>query len=274
MGGDISLQTVEYNTPLKINGVTVTFVPAGHVLGSSQIKVEGKSGVTVFTGDYATLENPTCAPFEPVRCNTFITESTFALPIYKWENPEIVFFEINEWWKKNASENKTSILFCYSLGKAQRVLSGLDENNGKIFTHKTVEHLNYCYRKSGVKLPETMMLDNNILKSDLKGSIVIAPQSALTESWVLKTENISTGFASGWMHLRGFRKRNNIDRGFVLSDHADFDGLNYAVKSSGASKILVTHGFTSQYVRYLNDSGFDAQELNTSSHDNPDSYNL
>lgn len=263
LGEDISLQTIDYNNPLKINGVTVTFIPAGHILGSSQIKVEGKSGITVFTGDYAILENPTCSPFESVKCDTFITESTFALPIYKWENPESVFQEINKWWRENTLENKTSILFCYSLGKAQRVLSGLDESIGTIFTHTTVEKLNYCYRKTGVSLPKTTILNNNIQKSEYRGSMIIAPQSALSENWVLNTDEISTGYASGWMHLKAFRKRSNVDRGFVLSDHADFNGLNYAVQSSGASKIMVTHGFTSQYVRYLNELGINAEELST-----------
>lgn len=263
LGNDIRLQKVNYGEDIYINGVKVTFFPAGHVLGSSQIRLEFGGEVWVISGDYKTDEDFTCAKFEPVKCTHFITESTFALPIYKWCPQQELFDEINTWWKRNKNNGVTSIIFGYSLGKAQRVISGLDDSIGPIFTHGAVENVNEAYRNSGIKLPPTKYIgavdDNEIFD----GAIIVAPPSADNPLWIKKFKHYSTAFASGWMQVRGNRRRQNIDRGFALSDHADWNGLLYTVKETGAEKIYVTHGFSSSFVKYLCESGYDAETVET-----------
>ncbi len=198
-----------------------------------------------------------------VRCNTFITESTFGLPIYKWCAQKEIFDDINNWWKQNIKEGKTSVLFGYALGKAQRLISGLDSSIGPILTHSAVENINNCYRESGVNLPGTTYLgeinDINIFKE----SIIIAPPSGDSPVWMKKFENVSRAFASGWMQVRGTRRRRSLDRGFPLSDHADWNGLINAIKETGAEKVCVTHGYVSPFVRWLKENGWDAYPLKT-----------
>lgn len=263
LGSDISLETYEYGEEIKINGVTVSLHPAGHLLGSSQIRVEYRGSVTVFTGDFGTTENSTCAPFEPVKCDTFITESTFALPIYDWDAPEKISLQINEWWRKNRKNDETSLLFGYSLGKAQRLLSMLDETIGPVFVSSPVDRMNSCYRAAGVVLPETQLVERGKEKLDEAGAMVIAPQSGGSEVWLERLGEFTTGFASGWMMVRGRRRMGNIGRGFVLSDHADWKGLLATVEATGAEKIFATHGFSQQFTRYLRDKGYDAEPLET-----------
>lgn len=261
LGKKINLQTIEYGEILNINGIKVSFHPAGHILGSAQIRLESDNEVVVVSGDYKTEEDKTCQKFEPVRCNTFITESTFGLPIYKWSCQKEIFDEINSWWKQNIKEGKTSILFGYSLGKAQRIISGLDPAIGPILTHGAVEDINNCYRENGINLPVTTNLENLNDKGILKESIVIYPPSGDNILWMRKFENVSRAFASGWMQIRGKRKWRSVDRGFALSDHADWNGLISAVKETGAENICVTHGYISPFVRWLNENGWNAFPL-------------
>ena len=261
LGKKINLRTIKYGERLSINGINVSFHPAGHILGSSQIRLEFANEVVVVSGDYKTGEDFTCQKFEPLRCHTFITESTFGLPIYKWSPQNEVFDEINDWWRQNIKEGKTSVLFGYALGKAQRLISGLDSTIGPILTHGAVENISNCYRESGVDLPITTdpakITDKNILKE----SIVIAPPSADNQLWMKKFENVSRAFASGWMQVRGARRWRSFDRGFVLSDHADWEGLISTVKETGAEKICVTHGYVSPFVRWLKENGYNAFPL-------------
>lgn len=261
LGKKINLQTVKYGEIVNINGIKISFHPAGHILGSAQIRLEFDNHVVVVSGDYKTGEDFTCQKFEPVRCNTFITESTFGLPIYKWPPQKEIFNEINNWWKQNIKEGKISILLGYSLGKAQRLISGLDPTIGPILAHSSVENINNCYRESGINLPHTTCLEKIKEKNIFREAIIVMPPSANNSLWMEKTENVSRAFASGWMQVRGTRKWRSIDKGFILSDHADWDGLINTIKETGAENICVTHGYVSPFVRWLNENGWNAFPL-------------
>lgn len=252
-----------YGEVLVNNGVSISFHPAGHILGSAQVRIEYKGEVWVVSGDYKLTPDATCAPFEPVRCNYFITEATFGLPIYRWPDPMEVFGEISDWWRRNQARGKASVIFAYSLGKAQRVLNGVDRNIGPIFTHGAVERLTQAYRESGIDLPPTTYAGSVTNKKEFAGSLIVAPPSAQASTWLRRFGPQSTGFASGWMMVRGARRQRAIDRGFVLSDHADWPELLTAIKSAEADTVYVTHGFSEEVVRYLKETGTDAEELKT-----------
>jgi len=258
-----TISTLKYGETLDINGVAVSFHPAGHILGSAQVRVEYKGEVWVVSGDYKLTRDATCAPFEPVRCHYFITEATFGLPIYRWPPTAQVFEEINSWWRRNQEREKASVLFAYALGKSQRILNGIDRSIGPIFTHGSVEHLNRVYRAAGVDLPETIYAGDVKNKKDFIGSLIVAPPSAQASTWLRRFGSQSTGFASGWMMVRGARRQRAIDRGFVLSDHADWPELMTAIRQSEAETVYVTHGFAPEVVRWLNENGTNAVPLKT-----------
>ena len=257
------IATQRYGETRDINGVKVSFHPAGHILGSAQVRVEYKGEVWVISGDYKLTPDPTCAPFEPVKCHHFVTEATFGLPIYRWTPPEQVYEDINEWWRRNIEREKASVIFAYSLGKSQRVKAGVDASLGKIYTHGSVERLTEAYREAGVQLPETTYAGSVKNKKDFVGSLIIAPPSAQASTWLRRFGPQSTGFASGWMMVRGARRQRAVDRGFVLSDHADWPELMAAIKASEAETVYVTHGFIEEVVRYLNETGINAVPLKT-----------
>ncbi len=261
LGDEGKIETLAYRETTFINGVRVSFHPAGHVLGSAQIRVEYKGEVWVVTGDYKLMPDATCEPFEPVKCNFLITEATFGLPIYRWQPTEFIFEEINDWWRKNQSDDKVSVIFAYSLGKAQRVMNGIDRSIGKIFTHGAVERLTEAYRETGVDLPETKYVGAVENKKEFAGSLVVAPPSAIGSLWLRRFGKHSTGFCSGWMAVRGARRRKAVDRGFVLSDHADWTELQTAIKEANADTVFVTHGFIEELVRWLNENGQHAVPL-------------
>jgi putative mRNA 3-end processing factor len=260
--GDIQVDSLEYGQRVVHNGVTISLHPAGHVLGSSQVRMECGGEVWVASGDYKVEPDKTCVPFEPVACDTFITESTFGLPIYRWEPEQQVFDEINRWWRANAEEGRCSVVFAYAFGKAQRILSGLDPSIGPIVCHGAVEPLNRVYRASGVVLPETRMV-GDVDKAALRQALVIAPPSAAGSPWMKRFGDYSDAFASGWMQLRGARRRRSVDRGFVLSDHADWPGLMGAIRATGAEHVIVTHGSIPVMVRWLCQNGLDAKGFET-----------
>jgi putative mRNA 3-end processing factor len=256
--GDIRLDTLPYGESVVHNGVTVSLHPAGHVLGSSQVRMECRGEVWVASGDYKVEADATCAAFEPVRCDTFITESTFGLPIYRWQPQQTIFSDINDWWRANAQEGRASVLFCYAFGKAQRILAGIDAGIGPIICHGAVEPLNRAYRASGVPLPQTRMVTDVADKAELRRALVIAPPSAGSSPWMKRFGEYSDAFASGWMLLRGARRRRAVDRGFILSDHADWPGLMQAIGATGAERVIVTHGQVPVMVRWLRQNGLDA----------------
>jgi putative mRNA 3-end processing factor len=257
------IATQNYGKVTSINGVKVSFHPAGHILGSAQVRVEYKGEIWVISGDYKLTPDATCEPFEAVRCHNFITEATFGLPIYRWSPTEQIFDEINTWWRRNQEKEKASVLFAYALGKSQRVMNGIDRSIGRIFTHGSVETLTRAYREAGVDLPPTTYVGSVSNKKDFVGSLIVAPPSAQGTTWLRRFGAHSTGFASGWMMIRGARRQRAADRGFVLSDHADWPELNQAIKASGAETVYVTHGFAPEVVRWLNETGINAKVLKT-----------
>jgi putative mRNA 3-end processing factor len=264
LGDEAQIETRRYGEASLLNGVKVSFHPAGHVLGSAQVRVEYKGEVWVISGDYKLMPDRTCAPFEPIRCHHFITEATFGLPIYQWQPTGLIFEEIDQWWRRNREKGKASVLFAYALGKSQRVLNGIDRSIGKIFTHGSVERLTQAYRDHGVDMPATTYAGAVMDRKEFAGSLVIAPPSAQQAvGWLRKFGSQSTGFASGWMMVRGARRQRAVDRGFVLSDHADWPELLTAIASAEAETVYVTHGFIDEVVRYLNESGQNAVPLKT-----------
>ncbi|QVL33779.1 ligase-associated DNA damage response exonuclease [Telmatocola sphagniphila] len=257
------IQTVNYGEVLHQNGVQVSLHSAGHVLGSAQIRVEYRGEVWGISGDYKLAPDPTCTAFEPVRCHTFVTESTFGLPIYRWESPATIFASVNSWWQQNRTLGRASIIYAYSLGKAQRLLAGLDTSIGPIFCHGAVKTVNQDYRDSGIPLPPTQKAEAKRKATEWQGALIIAPPSAMGTPWVRKFGDASEAYASGWMAVRGTRRRRGVDRGFVLSDHADWPGLLSAIAATGAETILATHGSTAVLVRWLREQGLQAQPLRT-----------
>jgi putative mRNA 3-end processing factor len=263
LGADISLETLSYGETINHHGVTLSLHPAGHVLGSAQVRLEYQGQVWVASGDYKLDADGTCEPFEPVRCHTFITESTFGLPIYRWIPQTELFADINTWWQRNAANQRTSVLFCYALGKAQRLLSGLDPSIGPIIAHGAMAPLNQIYREAGVSLPSTQNAADIADVAQLRKSMVLAPPSAQGTTWMKRFGDYADGFASGWMHLRGPRRRRGLDRGFVMSDHADWPGLQQAIAATGAQRVFVTHGQVEVMVRWLTEQGLQAQGFST-----------
>ena len=244
-----------------INGVRVSLHPAGHILGSAQVRLELNGEVWVASGDYKTDPDPTCDAWEPVRCHTFITESTFGLPIYRWPAPSSVFADVNDWWRENAAAGRASLLFGYGLGKAQRLLAGLDSSIGPILVHGAVDRMTALYRQAGIALPPTEYATP--AKGVATGAIVVAPPGVDGSAWARKFGAHSTAFASGWMLVRGARRRRSVDRGFTLSDHVDWPQLLQAIRETGAERVLVTHGFTGPVVRWLREHGLQADALAT-----------
>lgn len=263
LGESISLETVGYNEERVINGVKVSLHPAGHLLGSAQIRVEYKGEIWVVTGDYKLGVDPTCEEFVPVKCHTFITESTFGLPIYRWKNDSEIFADINSWWASNAEQNITSIIFAYALGKAQRLIAGLDASIGPIYTHGSVENMNDSYRECGIKLPNTTYLLSEQDKSKFSKAMIIAPPSFDNPGSLKRFKKKARAFASGWMQIRGRRRNRSMEKGFVLSDHADWPGLHQAIESTGAENILITHGYTQVLSKWLTEQGYNALPLET-----------
>ncbi|MFO1328400.1 MAG: ligase-associated DNA damage response exonuclease [Rubrivivax sp.] len=265
--GDIALQPLAYGEPVSLGGVRVSLHPAGHVLGSAQVRIEHRGRVWVASGDYFVSghdeHNATCPPFEPVRCHCFITESTFGLPVYRWPPQRQVLAAIDRWWAANAAAGRASLLLGYSFGKAQRLLAGVDARIGPIVVHDAVEDVNAAYRAAGVVLPATQRLSGLKDRTRLRGALVVAPPGASTGPFARALGERQDAFASGWMRLRGTRRRQGLDRGFVLSDHADWPGLQRAIAATGAERVIVTHGYEAVMVRWLQQQGLQAGSFRT-----------
>ncbi len=264
LGNEATMHSLAYGERLQVGGAIVSLHPSGHLLGSAQVRIEVGGEVWVVSGDYKREPDATCAPMEPVRCDCFITESTFALPIYRWRPQSELFAEINAWWRANQQAGRTSVLYAYALGKAQRVLAGLEPTIGPILAHGAVMRMLPPYRAEGIDLPPVLYAGSESSRAHRGQALVVAPPSASgMPGWLRQFGATSEAFASGWMLVRGARRRRAVDRGFVLSDHADWDGLLDAVAESGAERVGVTHGYTGVLARYLRDKGMDAFELPT-----------
>jgi len=260
--GNITVSGKKYNETFSINGVQFSFHPAGHVPGSSQIRAEYKGEVWVFTGDYKTQADGISTPFEPVHCHTFITESTFGLPVFQWEDPKKTHESINQWWAVNQAEKTTSLLMGYSLGKVQRLLKHLDPSIGKIYTHGATEHMTEVLRQF-IDFPQTELMTRDTTKKEIEGNLVLAPPAVMGRAWMKKLGRVSTGYASGWMAFRGARRRRAVDRAFVLSDHADWSGLLSAIKATSCENVITTHGYIELFAQYLNEQGWNARTQKT-----------
>ena len=261
--GPNNYQALDWYETIFKNGVSISFFPAGHIIGSAQVRVAYKGEVWVVSGDYKTEDDEISTAFEPVKCNVFITESTFGLPIYQWKKQAVIFDEMKTWIRENKAADKTSVFIAYSLGKAQRILQPLAETGIPIYAHGAVYNVQQALINSGWDLPLVNRITPETTKEDLKACIVIAPSSAEGSPWMKKFYPFSTGICSGWMQVRGNVRRKNADAGFALSDHADWDGLLSAVKATGAQKVYATHGFQSAFSRYLNEQGIEAGEVKT-----------
>ena len=262
IGQDISIESMPYNEKRIINGVTVSFHPAGHLIGSAQIRLEYKGEVVVFTGDYKVKNDNLTIPFEPVKCHTLITESTFGLPIYKWQSEAKLQEQLQHWIGQNQQAGKTSVLFGYSLGKAQRLLK-LVEDVDDIYVHRAIYNTNQVIEQAGIALPHYQLLDGYFDKKEIDQKILVLPPALLDSKMMKRIPNPATAICSGWMQVRGNRRWRGVDAGFAISDHADWEGLLQAIRSSEAEQVYVTHGYQASLTKYLNQIGISASELIT-----------
>lgn len=261
--GDIALDTVRYNEVRQIGGARVSFHPAGHVPGSAQIRIAVGGEIWVVTGDYKLEADGLSEPYDQLRCHAFISECTFGLPIFRWHPQADIAAQIAGWWRDSTADGRTAVLGAYSLGKAQRLLTLLDPAQGPILCHPAIDATNAVLRAQGYPLPPTVRATAEVTVRTHPGALVIAPPAAMAGSWLKRFGPVSTAFASGWMALRGVRRRRAADRGFVISDHADWAGLNAAIAATGADRVYVTHGYTDVFARWLRDRGLDARVLAT-----------
>jgi putative mRNA 3-end processing factor len=261
--GEGTYQTVEWGETTMINGVNVSLYPAGHIIGSSQVRIEYNGEVWVFTGDFKVENDGLSGAFEPIKCNVFITESTFGLPIYKWKKQAVVYNDIQNWVRANQEADKASVIIAYSLGKSQRVIEAVSEITDDIYAHGAVYNMQQTLINAGHSLHSVKRVEADIPKSAYRKAVIIAPSGAEGLPWIKRFTPFSLAICSGWMQVRGNARRKNADRGFVLSDHADWDGLNWTVKETEAEKVFVTHGFQSAFSKYLDESGIPAAEVKT-----------
>ena len=262
LGQEISLQILNYGEKLSLNQAKISLHPAGHIPGSAQVRVEVNGEVWVVTGDYKTEPDKTATPFELVKCHGFVTETTFGLPIYNWKPEKELMQEMRDWWHLNQADRRPSLLFGYALGKAQRMIAGIADGSAPILVHGAVHNMNQACRSTGVDLPTTKFV-TEATKEELEIALVVAPPSAFGTPWMPRFKNSSTAFASGWMSIRGARRRRGVDRGFVLSDHVDWPALLQTIKETGAETIWTTHGYAHPVARYLTELGYNAHPLET-----------
>lgn len=258
MNADAEFEFLPYRDSITIGGVKVSFHPAGHILGSAQVRLEHRGRVVLVTGDYKLGDDPTCQNWEPVRCHLMVTESTFGLPVYRWQPEHETAAAINRWWIENRDEGKCCVLYGYAVGKSQRLLAGLDPGIGPIYTHGAVEKGTEAYRRTGVAMPQTTYVGSITGKHDWTGGMVVAVPSAHGTPWMRKFGRVSTAMASGWMAVRGSRRRRSVDRGFIVSDHVDWPTLLEAIEACDPDQVWVTHGYSAVVARYLNEQGRDA----------------
>jgi len=265
LGEAAMMRPVEYEQELRFGAVTVSFHPAGHILGSSQIRLSCDGEVWVVSGDYKLQTDPSCLPMQALACDTFITEATFGLPVFNWPETGLVANEIISWYEKGLSENATNLLFAYSLGKSQRLIMELIKAKpslaNSIVVHRSCAALNHIYRCHGIDIPDLPVAEDDIALKDCVGRLIISPPTTEGARWTRGLKNKTSALASGWMMMRGTKRRRLVDRGFVVSDHADWPGLLNAITRTNASRVLVTHGYEDSLSRYLNEIGVSSSEL-------------
>lgn len=261
LGMDIAIQELEYGEVITVNGVRISLHPAGHIIGSAQIRMEYKGEVWVVSGDYKLTADSISVPYEAVRCHSFVTESTFALPIYRFPSPVRVFDEVNKWCKQNTSAGLNTVLLAYALGKSQTLLKHLEAETGPVFLHGAVANVNAALNEIGFRfIGERITTETD--RKTVRGAVVVAPPSVLGSPWLKKIAPYRIALCSGWMQLRGTRRRRGVDRGFVLSDHCDWQQLNDAVAGTQAETVHVTHGYETPFARWLRETkGLQAYEV-------------
>lgn len=262
IGMDIKVQGIAYNEPIIVNNVKVSLHPAGHIIGSAQVRLEYQGSVTVISGDYKIQDDYLSTPFEPIKCDVFVTESTFGLPIYNWSSVEQQNEQLRQWVAQNQSDNRTSVFIGYSLGKAQRIMKAV-EGVAPLYVHSSIGRLNEAYERVGIQLPDYEIID---LREDIKRvnkGIIILPPSLLDSNIIHRIPNMANAICSGWMQVRGARRWRSADAGFAISDHADWRGLLDAIKATEAEKVYVTHGRTNILARYLNEIGISSEDVKT-----------
>lgn len=262
IGPHIHVIGLAYDTARIINGVTVSLHPAGHIIGSAQVRLEYKGKVVVISGDYKIQDDGLSTPFEPVKCHEFVTESTFGLPIYNWKPIPVLNQEMQQWISYNQSIGKTSVFIGYSLGKAQRIMQAV-KDMGNIYVHYSIQKLNEAYKAVGITLPDYQTMDMRESLKHLDQQIVILPPSLLDTHAIKKIPNMAYAICSGWMQVRGARRWRSADAGFAISDHADWSGLLAAIKATEAEHVYVTHGQTASFSKYLNEIGISSSVVTT-----------
>jgi putative mRNA 3-end processing factor len=264
MGEGAVVQGAAHGERIRLGDAIVSFHPAGHILGSAQVRIEAAGQVWVISGDYKRASDPTCLPFEPVRADVFVTEATFALPIYRWPEPPAVAADVMAWWERNRQAGVASLLFCYAMGKAQRLLAELARLTDRtVLVHGAVAEMTDLYRAQGVAMLPTARVAEMPARRSYAGELVLAPLSAGGTTWMRRFGSRETAFASGWMRVRGTRRRKGYDRGFVLSDHADWPALLRTIEETGAARVLATHGYTEELARFLREQGREVGVLAT-----------
>jgi putative mRNA 3-end processing factor len=266
--GEQHYQSHEYGEGFALGDAWVSLHPAGHILGSAQVRIESQGRCWVVSGDYKRDPDPTCAPFEVLPCDGFLTEATFGLPVYRWDPIEETIADLISWWDECRTQERTAVLFCYALGKAQRLLAelaralpGAGWEDRPVFLHGAMAMAVDIYREAGVRMLHTELVAEQGRRGDWSNALVLAPPSAAGTPWLRRFGRASTAFASGWMRVRGNRRRRSLDRGFVVSDHADWPSLLRTIRETGAKQVLATHGNTDALVRFLHEDGVDAQAL-------------
>jgi putative mRNA 3-end processing factor len=255
--GPVSIEPLEFGESRLINGVQFSFHPAGHILGSAQVRVEYQGEVWVVSGDYKLENDGWSEPFESVKCDTFISECTFGLPEFQWRPQFEIFAEMNEWWRQNQTAGRVSILAVYALGKAQRVLRGLDEGIGPIYCHAAIENVNDVLQTQGVKFPDHLRLRPKYKLNELRGALILVPPVSLGDYLIKRLGEQALGVVSGWAVRAGFAQKYPGASGFQLSDHADFAGLNEAVLASGAQRLIPVHGYVKEFGEYWKGKGME-----------------
>ena len=263
MGQHARIRGLAFGESVDVNGVHVSLHPAGHILGSAQVRAEYKGEVWVISGDYKVAPDVTCASYEPVPCHTFVTESTFAQPVFQWESQEISFAKIHDWWRQNQAENKSSFLFAYALGKAQRLLAGLDQSVGPVYVHRDIHAVNELYRRSGIDLPAAKVPNHEMTQEDWGRSLILQTPAARWKQGFPHLGHYSNAFVSGWMMLPNSSHERRVHTGFALSDHADHRELLGAVAATGADRVFVTHGYIDEFITELKSLGYEAIAMRT-----------
>jgi putative mRNA 3-end processing factor len=255
-----SVQAVGYGESVAIDGVTATFHPAGHVLGSAQIAVERKGRRIVASGDYKNVADPTCAPFQLVPCDVFITEATFGLPVFRHPDPDAEIAKLLH--SVALFPERAHLVGAYTLGKAQRVIALLRKAGYRepIYLHGAMETLSRYYLSKGIDLGELLPV-REAKKAELAGTVTLCPPSALKEVWSRRFPDPVTAYASGWMRVRARARQSLVQLPLVISDHADWDGLRETVRATGASEIWVTHGQEDALVHWCGLQGLKGRPL-------------